>query len=103
MQIRSKRKKKKNHVLWKPLRLVFIEIKTKFTVSEIQVRLGAEHKESETQTKSENYSLFWLASSEISSATVHLLETLLGWRKKLENSTVRLNRKYFNLGVHSDQ
>lgn len=103
MQIRSKSKRKKLHVIGKASRLIFIEIKTKFTISEIQVRLGAEHKESETQTKSENYSLFRLASSEISFSTVHFLETLLDWRKRLEDSTVSLNRKYFSSGVHSDQ
>lgn len=64
---------------------------------EIQVRVVAEHKESETQTKSENHSLFQLASSEISSfPTVHFLETLLDWRKKLENSILNMNKKYFS-------
>lgn len=56
----------------------------KFTIREIKAKSVAEHKESETQTKSENHSL-QLACSHISPfSTVRFLETLLGWREELE-------------------
>lgn len=91
--VKAKRKQK-IYVMWK-----FLEWFWDYNniYREIQVRVVAEHKESETQTKSENHSLFQLASSEISSfPTVHFLETLLDWRKKLENSILNMNKKYFS-------
>lgn len=55
-----KAKRKKINVIWKPLRLV-LGVKTNKIYNQsntrIQVRLVTEHKESETQTKNENYSL----------------------------------------------
>lgn len=70
----------------------------KFTISEIQ------------STKNQNLRLkvkIILSPSrpsEISSfSTVHFLETLLDWRKSLENNGLSLNKKYFILRVPSDQ
>lgn len=49
-------KKQQYNVIWKPLRLI-LEVQIKFKIRERQVRLVIEHKESETQTKSKNYTL----------------------------------------------